>query len=145
MSDQALSVEDAAQRFSVGPRTVWKWIRTGVLPSVRLGNSVRVSERLIDDVLSGRFVLLSRMYDKDTHENPQRLREYRQLFSEFSGYLEAGEIVPADLWHRVVDTALGRWTKQGQMTADEEAGFINVSKRAVAEAERLLHALDEAP
>lgn len=141
--EQALKVEEVAKRLRLSERTVWKYIRSGALPSFKVGNSVRVAERIVDDVINDRFLLISKFYDHDTHERPDRLRMYFSRFAEFRGYLEKRQAVPSELWKRIVDEALGRWTNQEHMTEDQRKGFINFAARAMAEAERLLDALGE--
>lgn len=41
---QLLKVAAAAARLGMGQRTIWRWQKLGVIPSVRLGRSVRFRE-----------------------------------------------------------------------------------------------------
>ena len=49
MSARLLDVNAVAERLSVSPRAVWKWLAAGRLPApVRIGRSVRWRERDLD-------------------------------------------------------------------------------------------------
>jgi len=49
-----VSVQDAAQRLSVTPKTVRKWVRTGRLRSIRVDEVIRVDLGSITVVLAAR-------------------------------------------------------------------------------------------
>lgn len=43
-----LTPAQAAERVQVSPRTMARWIRTGVMPVVRVGRVVRIDARELD-------------------------------------------------------------------------------------------------
>lgn len=43
VNDRICTVKDAAQHYSVSTPTVWRWILSERIPSVKLGNSRRTS------------------------------------------------------------------------------------------------------
>jgi excisionase family DNA binding protein len=45
MADAFLPVREVAQSLQVSARTVRRWIRLGYLPALKIGNTVRISER----------------------------------------------------------------------------------------------------
>ena len=49
-----LTVEEAAQRLGIGRSLAWRMVRSGELPSVRLGRLVRVPERKLQAWLDRR-------------------------------------------------------------------------------------------
>jgi len=49
-----LTVEEAAQRLGIGRTLAWRMVRSGELPSVRLGRLVRVPEQSLIDWLKRR-------------------------------------------------------------------------------------------
>ncbi len=46
-----LTVKDIATRLQVSEQTVWRWIRSGELPSIKLGGQYRVSPDDLQDFL----------------------------------------------------------------------------------------------
>ena len=46
-------VKDVAKLLEVSERTVWNWIRSGRLESVKIGGVVRVTREQINKVLNG--------------------------------------------------------------------------------------------
>jgi excisionase family DNA binding protein len=46
-----LTVKDIANRLQVSEQTVWRWIRSGELPSIKLGGQYRVSPDDLQDFL----------------------------------------------------------------------------------------------
>ena len=46
-----LTVEEAAQRLGIGRSLAWRLVRSGELPSVRLGRLVRIPEQSLLDWL----------------------------------------------------------------------------------------------
>ena len=46
-----LTVEEAAQRLGIGRSLAWRMVRSGELPSVRLGRLVRIPEQSLVDWL----------------------------------------------------------------------------------------------
>ena len=49
-----LTVEEAARRLGIGRSPAWRPVRSGALPSVRLGRLVRIPERSLADWLKKR-------------------------------------------------------------------------------------------
>jgi excisionase family DNA binding protein len=49
-----LTVEEAARRLGIGRSLAWRLVRSGELPSVRLGRLVRVPERKLQAWLDRR-------------------------------------------------------------------------------------------
>ena len=49
-----LTVEEAARRLGIGRSLAWRLVRSGELPSVRLGRLVRVPERTLQAWLDRR-------------------------------------------------------------------------------------------
>jgi excisionase family DNA binding protein len=37
-----MSVQDVAEQFGVCAATIYRWVRSGVMPSIRYGNTIRV-------------------------------------------------------------------------------------------------------
>ena len=48
-ADELVDVEEAARELTIGTSTCWRHIRSGALPAVRVGNSVRVTRSAIQD------------------------------------------------------------------------------------------------
>jgi excisionase family DNA binding protein len=48
-----LTVEQAAERLQVTPRTVYEWLRSGKIPGRKLGKVWRMSEEAILEFLGG--------------------------------------------------------------------------------------------
>ena len=46
-----LTPSEVAETLRVEPSTVYKWLKNGTLPSVRLGGTVRVPAHAIEDLL----------------------------------------------------------------------------------------------
>jgi excisionase family DNA binding protein len=44
-----LTVEEAALRLGIGRSLAWRLVRSGELPSVRLGRLVRIPERALEE------------------------------------------------------------------------------------------------
>jgi len=52
MDERLLSIGAVAERLSVSPRAVWKWVSAGRMPApVRIGRSVRWRARDIDEFI----------------------------------------------------------------------------------------------
>ncbi|MBI4100217.1 helix-turn-helix domain-containing protein [Candidatus Microgenomates bacterium] len=51
LPDELLTVGDVAGIFHVGPRTVWRWCRSGKLPAFRLGHEWRVSKDALNAMI----------------------------------------------------------------------------------------------
>ena len=47
-----ITVEEAARRLGIGRSLAWRLVRSGELPSVRLGRLVRIPERALEEWLS---------------------------------------------------------------------------------------------
>ena len=47
---QKLTIPQVAERLAVSTRTVWRMVKDGRLPSVRIGRAVRVPEAALQDV-----------------------------------------------------------------------------------------------
>ena len=47
MSTTFLTIDETAQILKVSPRTVRRWIKQGDLPSIKIGNTVRILENEI--------------------------------------------------------------------------------------------------
>jgi len=45
-----ISIADAADRWSVSPRSVWRWIAAGDIKVVKLGRAVRIPVSEIDRI-----------------------------------------------------------------------------------------------
>ncbi len=52
---QLLKISECAERVGVDPMTIRRWVWTGLLPSVKLGKTVRIDEADLD-----RFIESSR-------------------------------------------------------------------------------------
>ena len=50
---ETLSVDEAGQVLGVCRSTAYKAVATGVLPVIRLGRRLRVSRRVLDELLRG--------------------------------------------------------------------------------------------
>ena len=50
-----LTVEEAARRLGIGRSLAWRLVRSGELPSVRLGRLVRIPEQSLTDWLKQRI------------------------------------------------------------------------------------------
>ena len=48
---EALTVEQAAERLHLSEATVYRLVRAGDLPGVRVGRSIRFDPRALDDLL----------------------------------------------------------------------------------------------
>ena len=53
-TDGLLTTEETAKLLTVSPRTVWALTKTGALPSIRIGRSVRYSRQDIDAFIAAR-------------------------------------------------------------------------------------------
>lgn len=54
MANDLLTPAEVARRFSVDPRTVVRWARSGKLPSIRtLGGHYRFSRAVVQSLLNG--------------------------------------------------------------------------------------------
>ncbi len=53
-NDILLTVGDVSQIVKVSERTIWKWVKSGDLPSVRLGRLVRVRPQDLDVFVEAR-------------------------------------------------------------------------------------------
>lgn len=60
MTEEALTVDEAATRLKILPKTVRGWLREGRLPGVKLGHQWRIAESTIDKLLTGEIVLRDR-------------------------------------------------------------------------------------
>lgn len=54
MSEHLMTVPEAAELLTVSESTVWRLIRDGRLPVVRIGRSTRVRETDLNDILTDR-------------------------------------------------------------------------------------------
>ena len=54
MNEQLLRAEEIAQLFSVKPRTVYEWARTGFIPNIRLGTCVRFERAAVEKWLAAK-------------------------------------------------------------------------------------------
>lgn len=52
--DGLLTAEETAKLLTVSPRTVWALTKTGELPAIRIGRSVRYSRQDIDAFIAAR-------------------------------------------------------------------------------------------
>ena len=52
--DEILTVPEVAKRAKVSARTVWRWEKEGVLPSVRVGGLVRFRASDVDALMTPR-------------------------------------------------------------------------------------------
>jgi len=50
-----ITVEEAARRLGIGRSFAWRLVRSGELPSVRLGRLVRIPERALEEWLTRRL------------------------------------------------------------------------------------------
>jgi excisionase family DNA binding protein len=48
--ERYMSVREAAERYQLSHSTLWRWIRNGKLPAVRMGKVVRVPESAFSDL-----------------------------------------------------------------------------------------------
>jgi excisionase family DNA binding protein len=44
----ALTVEEAAELLSISRSLAYRWVKAGTLPSIRVGNAVRVPRRALE-------------------------------------------------------------------------------------------------
>ena len=51
-----LTVEEVAELVRVSRMTVYRWVRSGDLPAVRVGRSFRVPEKAVHDYLRAAFI-----------------------------------------------------------------------------------------
>ena len=48
-----LTVNEVAERLRIHPRTAYRLVNNGTIPSIRVGRQIRVSARALDDYLDG--------------------------------------------------------------------------------------------
>jgi len=60
MAEEALTVDEAASRLKVMPKTVRGWLREGILPGVKIGRQWRVAESTLDAIIRGEIALADR-------------------------------------------------------------------------------------
>lgn len=51
-TESLLTPKDIAAQFGVAPATVYRWIKAGQVPSVRVGRTVRVKRTDLDRILN---------------------------------------------------------------------------------------------
>ncbi len=74
MTEEALTVEEAAARLKVLPKTVRIWLREGRLPGVKLGRHWRIAASTIDKVILGDLALGSNESNANDHAKESRER-----------------------------------------------------------------------
>lgn len=57
MAERYLKVPEAAERLAIGRTHAYDLITRGLLPYVRIGRSVRIPERALDEYLAARTVI----------------------------------------------------------------------------------------
>ena len=57
MADRYLKVPEAADRLAIGRTHAYDLITRGLLPHVRIGRSVRIPERALEEYLAARTVI----------------------------------------------------------------------------------------
>jgi excisionase family DNA binding protein len=55
--DEALTIDEAAERLKLSPKTVRRLVTSGALPAGRIGRQWRISSHTLDRVLRGELVL----------------------------------------------------------------------------------------
>lgn len=66
---ETLSVAETAKIFGVGIHTMYRLVREGKIPALEIGARVRISRKVIDEILqSGKFPLQTvALDDSETH------------------------------------------------------------------------------
>ena len=44
MNDKVYTIGEVAEYYKLNPTTVWRWIRKGKLPAIRVGKCYRIKE-----------------------------------------------------------------------------------------------------
>lgn len=80
MADEVLTIAEAAELLRVHPQTVYRQVRAGKLPALKVGDSWRISRVVIMRLLEGdkKAVNDDTITDKDTHGNLAAAAEHER-------------------------------------------------------------------
>ena len=82
-----LTVEQAAEKLQVAPKTVRAWLRAGRIPAAKIGRTYRISEDGIEDMVRGRETKSAtgdnrrRWLQLSQEEREQRVRAAMGMFA----------------------------------------------------------------